>query len=130
MKRAQRFAARLNAELVVVAKGRPRHDIAKPLVLLGDAKGRTCVIVDDTASTGRTLAGAAERLHDGGAKSIHAVFTHPVMASGAIERLCAAPLQRLVTSDSVAMPPHPRMQVVSTASLLSQAVRDIVGDGS
>jgi ribose-phosphate pyrophosphokinase len=128
MKRAQRFATRLNAELVVVAKTRPRHDVATPLSVLGDAKGRTCVIIDDMASTGRTLAGAAERLHEAGAKSIHAVFTHPVMASGAIERLCAAPVQRLVTSDCVAMLPHPRIQVVSTASLLAQAIRRIVGE--
>lgn len=129
MKRAQRFASQLNAELAVVAKTRPRHDVATPLKLLGDVQGRTCVIVDDMASTGRTLAGAAERLREAGAKSVHAIFTHPVMASGAIERLCAAPLDKLITSDSVAMSPHPRFEIVSTAPLLAQAIRDVVGNG-
>ena len=67
IKRAQRFASELNAELAVVTKTRPRPDVAVSLKVLGDVRNRTCVIVDDMASTGRTLVGAAEALRDAGA---------------------------------------------------------------
>ena len=128
IKRAQRFASELNAELAVVTKTRPRPDVAVSLKVLGDVRNRTCVIVDDMASTGRTLVGAAEALRDAGARAVHAVFTHPVMASGAWERLCAAPLEKLVTSDSVLVSPCPRLEVISTAPLLAEAIRNVVGD--
>ncbi len=125
LKRAQRFASRLNADLAIVTKDRPRPDIATPLRVLGDVKGRTCVIVDDLASTGRTLAGAAEVLRRAGAREVHAVFTHAVMAPEAVERLLAAPLGRIATTDSVPAAPHPRIEVVSTAALLAKAVREL-----
>jgi ribose-phosphate pyrophosphokinase len=127
VKRAQRFATQLGANLAVVAKARIAPDAATPRTLLGDVRGRECVIVDDMASTGRTLAGAAELLQKAGARAVHAVFTHPVMAAGTLERLLTAPLHRLVTSDSIPPPDHPRIQVISTASLLSDAIgRSIV----
>jgi ribose-phosphate pyrophosphokinase len=125
LKRAQRFASRLNAGLAIVAKDRPKPDIAAPLCVMGDVNGRTCVIVDDLASTGRTLAGAAEALRRAGARDVHAVFTHAVMTSQAVERLMAAPLGRIATTDSVPAAPHPRIEVVSTAALLAQTVREL-----
>jgi ribose-phosphate pyrophosphokinase len=127
MKRAQRFAGRLDAGLAVVAKTRTGPDSAAVLGVLGDVRGRECVIVDDMASTGRTLAGAAEALRAAGAAAAHAVFTHPVMAERAIERLLSAPLERLVTSDSIPSPEHPRIQTVSVASLLADAIRKVLG---
>ena len=101
MKRAQRFAAALDAPLAVIAKARPRPDAATPLQVLGDVRDRTCVVVDDMASTGRTLVGAAEALAAAGAREMHAVFTHAVMAPGAEDRLAAAPFGRILTSDSI-----------------------------
>lgn len=127
MKRAQRFAGKLDAEIAVVAKVRTGPDAAAALAVLGDVHGRECVIVDDMASTGRTLAGAAEKLREAGAAAVHAVFTHPVMAEGAAERLLAAPLKRLATSDTIPPPEHSRIQVVPAASVLAAAVRSVVG---
>ena len=66
MKRAQRFALALGRRLAVIAKDRPRSDTAKPLQVLGDVKNRDCLVVDDMASTGRTLAGAADALRQAG----------------------------------------------------------------
>lgn len=127
MKRAQRFAGRLDAELAVVAKIRSGPDAVAVSGVLGNVRGRECVIVDDMASTGRTLALAAEALRDAGADAVHAVFTHPVMAEGAIARLLAAPIKQLVTSDSIPPPEHPRIQVVPIALLLAAAVRNVSG---
>jgi ribose-phosphate pyrophosphokinase len=127
MKRAQRIAGRLGAELAVIAKTRSGPDVASVVRVLGDVRDRHCVIVDDMASTGRTLASAAEALSDCGASGVRAVFTHAVMAPGALERLLGAPLERLATSDSIPSPRHPEIQIVSTAQLLASAVRVLLG---
>jgi ribose-phosphate pyrophosphokinase len=128
LKRAQRYALALEAPLAVVAKDRPRVDIAIPLQILGDVRGRTCLIVDDMASTGRTVVGAAEMLLQAGAKEVHALFIHAVMAPGALERMCAASVQRIVTTDSVRSTPDPRLRVVSIAPLLARTLRGLAGE--
>jgi ribose-phosphate pyrophosphokinase len=126
LKRAQRYALALSAPLAVIAKHRPSADASVVVQVLGEVRDRTCLIVDDMASTGRTLAGAAEALKQRGARQIHAIFTHAVMAPGALERLTSAPLGRLVTSDSVPMLQHPRLEVVRTAPLLASSVRRLI----
>ncbi len=128
LKRAQRFAAALNAGLAVVAKDRPQADRAAPLQVLGDVRDRACIIVDDMASTGRTLAGAAESLRRAGAREVHAIFTHAVMSAEALDRLLAAPIKRMVASDSISAAQHPRVTVVRTAPLLAKTVRYLHGD--
>jgi ribose-phosphate pyrophosphokinase len=127
LKRAQRYALALEAPLAVVVKDRPRVDIAVPLQVLGDVRDRTCLIVDDMASTGRTVAGAADVLLRAGAKAVHALFIHAVMAPGALERMCAASVQRIVTTDSVRSTPDPRLRVVSIAPLLARTLRRLAG---
>ncbi|HUY92531.1 MAG TPA: ribose-phosphate pyrophosphokinase [Pirellulales bacterium] len=128
MKRAQRFAGKLNAGLAVVAKDRPRPDQAAALQVLGDVRNRACLIVDDMASTGRTMAAAAEALRRAGAREVHAIFTHAVMSAEALQRLLDAPLGRIVTSDSIPVAPHPRLQIVRTAPLLAKTVRYLRGE--
>jgi ribose-phosphate pyrophosphokinase len=128
LKRAQRYAAALDAPLAVIAKDRPRPDVAAPLQVLGEVKGRTCLVVDDMASTGRTLAGAADALRRAGAREAHAVFTHAVMAPGAAERLVAARFSKVLTTDSIPVSPGPWLEVVPIAPLLARAVRSLCGE--
>jgi ribose-phosphate pyrophosphokinase len=128
MKRAQRFALALNAPLAVIAKDRPRPDVAAPLQVLGDVRNRVCLIIDDMASTGRTLAGAADSLCKAGAREVMAAFTHAVMAPGALERLRQAQFTRILTTDSIPMPADSRLESVPIAPLLARAVRSLCGD--
>jgi ribose-phosphate pyrophosphokinase len=128
LKRAQRYAKALGRRVVVIAKDRPRPDQAEALKALGDVRNCACLLVDDLASTGRTLAGATAALQQAGAREIHALFTHAVMAPGAWERLTAALLGRFVTSDSIPIPPHPRLEVVRIAPLLARTVRSFTGE--
>jgi ribose-phosphate pyrophosphokinase len=123
MKRAQRFALALGVPLAVIAKDRPRADVAVPLQVLGEVKDRGCVIVDDMASTGRTLSGAADALRRAGAKEVHAVFTHAVMAPGAVDRLIAAQFGKVLTTDSIPFSADPWMEILPIAPLLARAVR-------
>ncbi len=127
LKRAQRYAVALGVSLAVVAKDRPRPDAAVPLQVLGEIHGRTCLIVDDMASTGHTVAGAAAALLGAGARQVHALFIHAVMAEGSLERICAGPVQRVVTTDSVRSAPNPRLQIVPIAPLLASTLRRLSG---
>lgn len=120
-KRAQRYATALASPLAVVAKSRPSADVTLTLQTLGEVRNRPCLIVDDMASTGGTIA-AATALLDAGAKEVHAFFIHAVMAPGALDRICAASVRRIVTTDSVRSIADPRIDVVPIAWFLTQAL--------
>jgi ribose-phosphate pyrophosphokinase len=128
LKRAQRYALALNAPLAVIAKIRPRSDSAEAVQVLGDVKDRTCLVVDDMASTGRTLASAAQALRQAGAKALHAIFTHAVMAPGALDRIEAAKFDTVLTSDSIPVPADCRFEIVPITPLLVRTVRSLRGD--
>lgn len=125
LKRAQRYAAALGAPLAVVAKARTGPDVAAPLQVLGDVRGHACLVVDDMASTGRTIAGAAQALAAAGAREVHAMFVHAVMAPGALERMRAAGVRSVVTTDSVRALAEPGIEVVPTAPLFARALQGL-----
>ena len=127
LKRAQRYAAALTAPLAVVTKTHLRGDVAASLQVLGEVRGRPCLIVDDMASTGGTIVGAAKALLEAGAAEVHALFVHAVMAPGALERICATPLRKILTTDSVHMSADPRVQVVTIAPLIAQTLIRLAG---
>ena len=122
VKRAQRYAAALGAPLAVVTKARTGADVAVALQVLGEVRGAECWIVDDMASTGRTIAGAAQALAAAGAREVHALFVHAVMAPGALERMREAGVRDIVTTDSVGSTPS-GIRVLPTAALFVSALR-------
>jgi ribose-phosphate pyrophosphokinase len=128
LKRAQQYAAALDAPVAVITKQRPRPDMASALQVLGDVNKRACLVVDDMASTGRTLSGAAEALRRAGAREMHAAFTHAVMASGAEGRLVEAKFATLLTTDSIPVNAKPWLEVVPIVPPLAKVVRDLTGD--
>ena len=127
MKRAQRYAEALETSVAVIAKQRREPDVAKALQVLGEVQDRPCLIVDDMASTGRTLASAADALRQAGAGDIYGIFTHAVLAPGAEDRLIAAKFKKLLTSDSIPVRSTPWLEVVPTAPLIAEAVRFLLG---
>lgn len=131
LKRAQRYASALRAPLAVVAKTRPQADAVGALTVLGDVRGRQCLIVDDMASTGGTIAGAAEALRAAGADAVHAFFVHAVMAPRALERIKAAGVRLVAATDSVDFPAHAQqhLKTVETAPLFARALRSLAGGG-
>jgi ribose-phosphate pyrophosphokinase len=121
LKRAQRYATALNAPVVAVAKSRARPDSALALGVLGEVRGRNCLLVDDMVSTGGTIAAAAEALYAAGAAEVHAFFVHAVMAPGALERIKRARVRLLGTTDSIAGS-EAQATMVSVAPLLARAI--------
>jgi ribose-phosphate pyrophosphokinase len=130
LKRAQRYALALDAPLAVIAKERPRPDTTAALQVLGEVRGRVCLVVDDMASTGRTMAGAADALRQAGAKEVRAIFTHAVMAPGAVDRLAAARFASVLTSDSIPVSADSWLEVVPIAPLLARTVHYLWGEST
>ena len=122
LKRAQRWALALGGSLATLAKARPAEGDAQPLALLGDVAGRSCILVDDMASTGATIAGAAKVLRAAGARAVHAFFVHAVMAPGAWEQIRDAGVERVATTDSIPLPAPlaGQLEVVPVAPLLAR----------
>lgn len=125
LKRAQRMATALASRVAVVAKDRPSPDMTRALQVLGDVRGCSCLLIDDMASTGRTLVGAAEALRQAGAREVRAAFTHAVMAPGALERLQAASFAALLTTNTIPLVPQPGMDVVSIAPQLVRSMQNL-----
>jgi len=126
--RANDFRQRLAAPLAIIAKQRPRPDVAEVLEMVGDVRGKTAIVVDDMISTGGTIVEAADVLKQRGAVEVLACATHPVFADGAIGALMDSQLSELVITDTVPLPNgsrDPRVKVVSVATLLAESIRRI-----
>lgn len=122
-KRAAAVADALGAPLAVARKER-RAGGVRALALLGEVSGRDVVIVDDEVATGGTVLQVTERALERGARSVWLAATHAVLVPGALERLLAAPLRRLIFSDTLPIPGplDPRVEVVSIAPHLATAL--------
>ena len=128
-KQARRYARYLQAPSAIADKERLGHDeTAQVLEIIGDVRGKTAVIVDDFTITARTLTLVAEQLMDRGATAVYATVTHAVFAPGSMERLDESPLVKLLVTDSVENQPvpfSPKIEMVSVAPLLGEAIRRI-----
>lgn len=128
-KRAARFAERLRTPLAIGYKRRTGHDEQAEVVeVIGEVRGRSCVIVDDFVISGGTLIEVARLLHEQGAAAIVAAVTHGVFSSGSMEVLDSSPIARLFVTDTVENQPvelSAKVEVVSVAPLLAEAIRRI-----
>jgi ribose-phosphate pyrophosphokinase len=104
IKMARAYAKRLEADLIVIDKRRPRPNEAEVMNVIGEARGKNILIVDDLVDTAGTLCNAVKALKSAGAKEVFAACTHPVLSGSAIEKINASPLTRLVVTDSLPLP--------------------------
>ncbi len=99
--RARALAKRMEAELAIIDKRRPKPNVAKVMNIIGEVQGRTCVLMDDMVDTANTLCEAAQALKDNGAARVVAYCTHPVLSGPAIERISNSHLDELVVTDTI-----------------------------
>ena len=128
VKMARAYAKRLGADLVLTDKRRPRPDAVEIMNIIGDVKGKTCVLFDDVVTTARTLCQAAEAVRAQGARDIYAGVTHGVFSPGALDRIVASPIKELVITDTVCHDHAPlpsKVTELSIAGLLGEAVERI-----
>ena len=134
VERVMKFATQLdNSSVAVIDKRRSRPNVVAEMRVVGDVKGRTCVIVDDMVDTAGTLCKAGEVLMSEGAKRVIACCTHPILSGNAIERICASVYEEVVVTDTIVLPKSikcPKLKVLSVAPLFAEAVRRIHSDDS
>jgi ribose-phosphate pyrophosphokinase len=132
--RARALAKRLNCDLAIIDKRRPRANVAEVMNIIGDVKDRTCVIMDDMVDTANTLCKAAAALKANGAKKVVAYCTHPVLSGGAIQRVEESDLDELVVTDTIPLSEEANnsktIRVLSVDELLAETIRRIVRSDS
>jgi ribose-phosphate pyrophosphokinase len=132
--RARAVAKRLESDLAIIDKRRPRPNVATVMNVIGDVAGRTCVLMDDMVDTANTLCEAAQALKEHGAAKVVAYATHPVLSGRAVERIEGSVLDELVVTDTIPLREEaqqcPRIRVVSIAGLLAETMRRVSNEDS
>jgi len=127
--RARAMAKRLEADLVIIDKRRPKPNVAQVMNVIGDVEGRTCLIMDDMVDTANTLCEAAAALKSHGAEKVLAYITHPVLSGSAVARITASALDELVVTDTIPLSAEaaasPRIRQLSIAGLMAETMRRI-----
>jgi ribose-phosphate pyrophosphokinase len=134
IKRALGHQKRLGARLAIVDKRRDNpHETRQEHIIGGPVSGLACILFDDMVTTGGSIAGAACKLQEAGAKEIYVAVTHGVLCGKAIEKIAASPITMLAVTDSIPIPPEkmiPKVKVLSVAPLLAEAIKRIHHDQS
>ena len=124
--RARALAKRLDTDLAIIDKRRPKANVSEVMNIIGEVKGRTCVIMDDMVDTAGTLTKAADALKEHGATRVVAYCTHPVLSGNAVERVSQSALDELVVTDTIPLSPPARacgrIRVISCARLLAETI--------
>jgi len=132
--RARAIAKRLESDLAIIDKRRPRPNVATVMNIIGDVKGRTCVIMDDMVDTANTLCEAARALKEQGAIRVIAYCTHPVLSGPAVSRIEASVIDELVVTDTIPLRPEAeactKIRQISVDSLLAETMRRICEESS
>lgn len=132
--RARGMAKRLECDLAIVDKRRPKAGESEVMNIIGDVAGRRCILIDDIADSGGTLCNAAAALLDKGAREVAAYVTHGVLSGGAVARIEGSRLKELVITDSIepsaAARASKRVRVAPSAELIGEAIRRIANNES
>jgi ribose-phosphate pyrophosphokinase len=127
--RARDVARRVDADLAIIDKRRERAGVSEVVNIIGDVKGRRCILVDDIVDTSGTLCNAAVALVEAGAAAVFSYVTHGVLSGGAVARIVDSPIEMLVTTDSIVATEEVRqahnIRQVSIAPLMAEAIRRI-----
>jgi ribose-phosphate pyrophosphokinase len=132
--RARALAKRLETDLAIIDKRRPRPNVSEVMNIIGEVEGRTCVIMDDIVDTANTLCKAADALKEQGAKRVLAYCTHPVLSGTAVQRIAESSLDEVVVTDTIPLRPDgqacKKIRVLSVAGLLAETILRIANEDS
>ena len=129
--RARNFGEVLNAPIAIIDKRRPEPNKAEVMNIIGDVKGKTCIIVDDICDTAGTLVAAANALINYGAKEVYAACTHGLLSGPAVERIINSPIKEMIITNTVRLPEEKRNEKIvqlSVGSLLGHGILKILSD--
>ncbi|MBL8477812.1 MAG: ribose-phosphate diphosphokinase [Sterolibacteriaceae bacterium] len=132
--RARALAKRLESDLAIIDKRRPKANVSEVMNIIGEVDGRTCVIMDDMVDTAGTLCKAAQALKEHGAKRVLAYCTHPVLSGSAVSRIMGSELDELVVTDTIPLSDDARacerIRQISIAELMAETMLRISNESS
>jgi len=130
--RARKFADRLHAPIAIIDKRRPKANVSEIMNIIGDIKGKKCILIDDMIDTAGTIANAANALKDLGAKNVYACCTHGVLSGPAFERITNSAIEELVMLNTIKLPEGKedliKFKALSVAPLFAEAIKRIYDD--
>ena len=131
--RARNLADRVNAPIAIIEKRRPRPGVAEVMNVIGDIKGKTCILVDDIVDTAGSLCGGAKALKEMGAAKVYAACAHAVLTDPAVDRIKNSVISELIITNTIPLPDEKhidKIKVLSVAPLLGEAIMRIFHDVS
>jgi ribose-phosphate pyrophosphokinase len=132
--RARALATRLNTDLAIIDKRRERAGVSEVMNVIGDVRGRDCILVDDICDSGGTLCNAADALASQGARSVSVYVTHGVLSGDAVGRIAESPIEMMTITDSIlateAVRTASNVRQATIAPLLAEAMRRISDETS
>ncbi len=129
--RARNVASKLGSNMAIIDKRRPKANQLEVMNIIGDIKGKTCLMIDDMIDTAGTIVQGAEALHKNGAKEIYACCTHAVFSGPAIERIKNSHISKLIVLDTVDMPKEKKIdkiEIISAAKIFALAIENVYLD--
>ncbi len=126
--RARYMAKKINAGLAIIDKRRPEANVAEVMNVIGDVKGKNCIVVDDMVDTGGSISKSVDALKNHGALDVYCIFTHPVLSADAPDKLGSAGFKEIVFTNTIPVSMSKKrsnMKVLSIAPLFGEAIRRI-----
>lgn len=133
--RARRLAERLEAQIAIIDKRRPRANVVEVSNVIGDVKDKTCIVVDDICDTGGSLVAGVNLLKEHGAKEIYTCVTHGVFSNNALDKIEDSPIKEMIISNTIPLSEeilnkYKKIKVLSIAEMLASIISAIAKDKS
>ncbi len=132
-KAAKKFSSMLNCDIAIMHKDRPKHNQAEITALIGDVKGKICLLNDDMIDTAGSLVAAASTLKAKGAEKVYACATHGLFSGPAYDRIENSCIEEVVVTNAVPVPldrQTGKIKVLSVAPLFAKTITNVYGNGS
>ena len=134
VQRTRGLATRIKADLAIIDKRRPRPGQSKVMNIIGNVKGKTCIIVDDIIDSGGTIINAVDALKKAGAVEVYVFITHAVLSGEPISKIKKSKIKKLIITDTIdnlqKIKNNSKIEVLSISSLMAEAIKRIANSNS
>ena len=134
VERTRALSRRINSTIAIIDKRRPAPGKSEVMNLVGNVKGKNCIIVDDIIDSGGTIVNAAKALREKGAKDVYVYITHAVLSGNAVEKIQASKIKKLITTDTIdnskKIGKSKKIEIISIAPMISEAMKRIANSTS